>query len=223
MTAVYIYAIAAEPIPLDDLIGVAKERLSLVSTDTCHAIAGETTASISSDAETLRAQDALVRQLASRADALLPARFGARFADAAAARQAIEEMQTGLDRALARVRGCEQMTIRLFTDAETAPAAIDADADAEGGPGTHYMRRRAAEARHATDVFDLVRAHMAAHVTDERIEQGRPPVIGSIHHLIPRGTAEAYRARLDELAVRGMRMRVSGPSPAYAFAEAIHE
>ena len=51
-------------------------------------------------------------------------------------------------------------------------------------------------------------------------------MIGSIHHLIPRGSADVYRARLEEaaastsFAASGIRLRVSGPSPAYAFAEA---
>jgi Gas vesicle synthesis protein GvpL/GvpF len=217
--SLYVYAIAAEAIPLGDLTGVGREVLTSISVGACHAIAGAIEHPVSPDAETLRAQDALVRQLAARADALLPVRFGSRFADEAALRQAMEELNPGLAGALARVRGCEQMTIRLFADEGAAPASVASAGDT--GPGTEYLRRRAAEARHATGAFDLLRAHMAAHVTDERIEHGRPPVIGSIHHLIPRGTAEVYRSRLDALAAPGLRLRVSGPSPAYAFAEAM--
>lgn len=228
--SLYVYAIAGEPIRVDDLSGIAGERLLAVSAGPCHAIAGEMTIShhIDATADTLRAQDALVRQLASRAEALLPARFGSRFDDEAAVRQSLDTLTPRLEQALARVRGCEQMTIRLFTTV-AAPATVTAsataaagpDAGREAGPGTQYMLRRAAEARDATAALDRVRAHVAAHVKDERIEHGRPPVIGSIHHLIPRGTSDAYRARLDELAAASaIRMRISGPSPAYAFAEA---
>jgi hypothetical protein len=205
-------------------------------------------------AETLLAQDALVRDLAARADALLPARFGARFADEQALRQTLDDLAPRLDRALTRVRGREQMTIRLFhanppslddaappveaplNQVEGSPDA--ANDDAHVGPGTRYMRRRAAEERRLPAAIEELRRALADVVDEERverrqsverdqsIERGQSPVIGSIHHLIPRGTADRYRARLEEaaassrLVASGIRFRVSGPSPAYAFAEA---
>jgi hypothetical protein len=93
------------------------------------------------------------------------------------------------------------------------------------------MRQRAAEARQLPAVVDVMRAGLEPVIEGERVERARSiqsqsPVIGSIYHLIPRGSAERYRARLDEVAATpafaasGIRLRVSGPSPAYAFAEA---
>jgi hypothetical protein len=53
-------------------------------------------------------------------------------------------------------------------------------------------------------------------VRDERIE--RQARVASIYHLIPRSSADAYRVALDRAARKaGLRMRVSGPWPAYAF------
>jgi hypothetical protein len=183
-------------------------------------------------AETLHAQDALVRQLAARASALLPARFGARFADAPTVRQTLDDLAPRLDRALARVRGREQMTIRLFQDRTPSAPSDDPEMglglgqEQEQGPGTRYMRQRAAEGRRWPPAIEDLRAGLADAIDDERVERGQPPVIGSLHHLIPRGSADRYLARLEAAAAAasvdasGIRLRVSGPSPAYAFAEA---
>jgi hypothetical protein len=231
--SLYVYAIADAPVALDDLQGVVGEALRIVMSGDgrSHAIAGDITTDIASPpvltAETLRAQDALVRDLSARADALLPSRFGARFADETALRQTLDELAPRLERALARVRGCEQMTIRLFHEGQLpVEQPADAGVDASAGPGTLYMRRRAAEGRQLPAAVEVLRAALADAIEHERVERGQSPVIGSIHHLIPRGSAESYRARLEEaaasprFAASGIRFRVSGPSPAYAFAEA---
>jgi Gas vesicle synthesis protein GvpL/GvpF len=239
--SLYVYAIADAPVALDDLHGVAGEPLRIVESSdrTSDAIAGDFTGAIASlpvlTAETLRAQDVLVRDLAARAGALLPARFGARFADEQALRQTLDDLAPRLDRALTRVRGREQMTVRLFHD-ESLPGELplphgEASDDATSGatrlgPGTRYMRQRAAEGRQLPAPIEELRTALADAIDDERVERGQSPVIGSIHHLIPRGSADRYRARLDEaaaasrFAASGIRLRVSGPSPAYAFAEA---
>jgi hypothetical protein len=248
--SLYVYAIADAVVVFDDLRGVAGEPLRVVTSGDgqSHAIAGHFTgADADADAiarefakppaltgETLRTQDALVRELATRigsgsgGGALLPARFGARFADEQALRQTLDELAPRLERALTRVRGREQMTIRLFHDEsrESRSAERLADDDATLGPGTRYMRQRAAAGGVFPEAIEDLRAALADAIDDERVERGQSPVIGSIHHLIPRGSADRYRARLDEaaasprFAASGIRLRVSGPSPAYAFAEA---
>jgi hypothetical protein len=239
--SLYVYAIVDAPVALDDLHGVAGEPLRIVESGDrkAHAIAGDFAGVIVSPpaltAETLRAQDALVRELAAHAGALLPARFGGRFADEQTLRQTLDDLAPRLDRALTRVRGREQMTIRLFHDeslsgglplphGETSDDATSDDTRL--GPGTRYMRQRAAEGRQLPAAIEELREALADAIDDERVERGQSPVIGSIHHLIPRGSADRYRARLDEaaaasrFAASGIRLRVSGPSPAYAFAEA---
>jgi hypothetical protein len=254
--SLYVYAIVGAPVPLAELHGVGGESLRIVASSdgTSYAIAGDIDGPPPAlTAETLRAQDALVCDLAARAEALLPSRFGSSFADEGALRQTLDELAPRLERALARVRGCEQMTIRLFRDASAVveqrqPLEVnDTDAVAGSGqeketqpetgpglgPGTRYMRQRAAEARQLPAVAEVLRTGVADVIEGERVERGQSssqssssPVIGSIHHLIPRGSADRYRARLDAaaaspaFAASGIRLRVSGPSPAYAFAEA---
>jgi hypothetical protein len=250
--SLYVYAIADAPVALDDLRGVAGEPLLVVTSGDgkSHAIAGDLAGAITVtnppviSAETLRAQDALVRELAARTGALLPARFGARFTDERALRQTLDDLAIRLERALTRVRGREQMTIRVFhegsstasievpdsqgdsSDSRVSRESNESSDDAPMGAGTRYMRRRAEEGRRLPAAVEDLRAALADAIDDERVERGQSPVIGSIHHLIPRGSADRYRARLDEVAASprfaasGIRLRVSGPSPAYAFAEA---
>jgi hypothetical protein len=55
-------------------------------------------------------------------------------------------------------------------------------------------------------------------IKEERVER-RGGVI-TVHHLIPRATAERYRAAVERSAGRsGVRLAVSGPFPPYAFAD----
>jgi hypothetical protein len=260
---IYVYAIADAPVPLHDLRGVDDEPLRVVSSPdgVIHAVVGEiekenvpapNPVDSASGRSLLRAQDALVRELAARADALLPSRFGSRFPDDSSLLQALDDLAPRLTRALTLVRGCEQMTIRLFSDAPTAPALTPAehehqhqdqrqdqrkaqhqdqqqhesqDEDRERiGPGTSYLRQRAAISRQRMTLVELLRAPVADMLRSERVE-GDQSKIGTIHHLIPRGSSDAYRTRIGEAAASpgftsgGVRARISGPSPAYAFTE----
>jgi hypothetical protein len=106
-----------------------------------------------------------------------------------------------------------------FAAAVTPSAARD-EASANEGPGAHYLRTRAeaqktpVALRPILDaVVDLTRATV--------VDAGRhAELVGTVYHLIDRGSDEAYRRRLTAVASRlsDLRLRVSGPSPAYAFA-----
>jgi hypothetical protein len=118
------------------------------------------------------------------------------------------------------------MTLRVFGEAgrsmkRTAPRR--AAANTGRGAGARYLdARRAAAARaHAVPEIDWLRPALARFVCAERTERHeRPPLLASVHHLIPRGRAEAYLAAVDRArrARRTVRIVASGPSPAWAFA-----
>jgi hypothetical protein len=77
------------------------------------------------------------------------------------------------------------------------------------------LRRRPVVARVLDGLQDLVRA--------ERIERvDGPPLLATVYHLVDRGGAAAYLARLEALRtlVPDLRLTASGPWPPYAFAEA---
>jgi len=63
-----------------------------------------------------------------------------------------------------------------------------------------------------------VRPAIRRFVKDERVE--RRGGIATVHHLIPRATAERYRAAVERAAAKsGIRLIVSGPFAPYAFAD----
>ena len=170
-------------------------------------------------------QDRVVRALHARASALLPFRFGTLAPDLASAVTSIDAIYSSLAARLARVRLCDQMTVRVLRATGAADAGsggVDISAAESGqadGPGARYLRARAA-ARELPQAlrptFDAVRSLVRA----TAFEPGRhAAVVGTVYHLIARGDAELYRAGLERAAARerALILRITGPSPAYAF------
>jgi gas vesicle protein GvpL/GvpF len=164
------------------------------------AAAAHVDAAPASDEAGLRAHDAVVRSLWNAAQAVLPVRFGAVFADEAAARASLSRRADELLAALAEVRGCAQMTLRVAEE----PAA-----ESEGGPGTRYLLARA-RAQKAPEI-DSIRPALEPLLRAERAE--RKAGVVTVFHLIARDRAGDYRA-----ALTNFRAIVSGPFPPYAFA-----
>jgi hypothetical protein len=86
--------------------------------------------------------------------------------------------------------------------------------------GSAYLRARATAAAHAREIpgFEPIRAAVRRWIRDERVEKRAG--IASVYHLIPRSSAGSYRsAAVRAVAASDMRVVLSGPWPAYAFAE----
>jgi len=222
----YVYAIVDAPIALADTAGFTQEPLMLVPGPGCWLAAGWIAAAPTPSGEALRAQDAVVRLLAARAEALLPLRFGTAFENETALQRRLERFNPDHVRAaLSRVRGCEQMTLRAFHPASApapAPTPAITPGAASGGPGTAYLTQRAAAlAIDLPALLQPLRAALAPLVRDELLDPAhRPPLIGAAYHLIARGDADRYRAIVAACALPpGITVRMSGPSPAYAFAQ----
>jgi len=216
----YLYALVdGEPSgPLGE--GIAGEPLSLLPRGGVSAVAGALPARPSPDCETLERQDAVVRRLAERFGAILPARFGEAFADEAALAGRLDPREREIAEALALVRGCVQMTLRVFGEPEPAPEPDTAG----GGPGTRHLaaRRRQREWAHSLPEIDPLRAALHPLLRAERIERhgAAGPLVGTAYHLIPRAQAGAYLEALEAARGRigGRRVAATGPWPPYAFA-----
>jgi hypothetical protein len=137
---------------------------------------------------------------------------------------------------LALVRGCEQMTLRVYAGgrlprpvAEAASRRSPGADRPRGGPGSRYLERRA----RAIELPELapLRDALAGLVRVERAEPagldepaprgdaagGR--LVARVYHLVARGRAAAYTAAVAAAApALPRRVVVIGPSPAYAFA-----
>jgi hypothetical protein len=246
LSGLYVYALVGGPaggVPPE--VGLQGEPVRLLDWGGVLAAAGEIAAPPELTRETLQAHDAVVRRLAARVPAILPARFGQWAADAAELASGVAARRAELAAALALVAGCVQMTLRLFStappareadshelhaeDAEAAGDAGNAEAAAEAaeapdaaGPGSRYLadRRRRLAAELPPELRELRRA-LAPLLRAERLERhAAPPLLATAHDLVASEQVERYRALVAEraAAARHWRAQVSGPWPPYAFA-----
>lgn len=225
MNGLYVYAVVETQARVTGA-GLAGEPLRLVPCDQLAAVVGEMAETPAVDAPALRAHDAVVRAVAQSADAILPARFGCFVKDETALRDALQPRARELREALCLVRGCEQMTVRVYGRDATTPAGDEratTERAAAPRPGTDYLVSRQRERRRAHEVpeLDPLRPALATLVRDERAQRHRtPPLLASVYHLIERGQAAAYQETLTRAAASldGVRVTASGPWPPYAFA-----
>ena len=169
---------------------------------------------------TLREQHDIVRKLAERAPAILPARFGS-LVDEEELQTIVELRDAQLQAAFDLVRGRQQMTVRLIgVDERPQHPSQEAGARA-AGPGARYLEDRRAAAGYplpfaAERLVAAVRSLLAA----EKAEPGGDDVRAMLYHLIDRGRSGTYCRRLARAAadVEPFVVRVTGPFPPFAFA-----
>lgn len=216
----YLYALVdGEPaVPLGQ--GIAGEPLRLVTFGSAAAVIGDLASPPRPDREALQAQDAVARRLAELFSALLPARFGEHAPDEATLAGRIAPRASEIAQALELVRGCVQMTLRVFGEADPAP---EPELGADGGPGTRYLagRRREVERSRSLPEIEPLREILRPLLRAERVQRHEAGLLlGTAYHLIDRSQAGAYRAALEDAAGRltGRRVAATGPWPPYAFA-----
>jgi hypothetical protein len=204
------------------------ERLRLVRQGPLAAIVGEFPRAPAPSPANLRHYDRVMRVLSARLPAVLPARFGTCFGDPDELRFVLRSRRASLARALARVRQRVQMTVRVIERPGARPPAGGPGTGLPAGAafrqevesGTAYLRARAARAARERDVpgFEPVRKAIQRWVRDERIEK-RAGVL-TVYHLVPRASAATYRRAIERAAADAdAQIVISGPWPAYAFAD----
>jgi hypothetical protein len=121
--------------------------------------------------------------------------------------------QAPIGQALDRMRGCRQMTVRIFgptAPSDAAPAAT----------GAEYLRARRAAAVGALPPIGRTLQRAVNHLIEgERIEPGSGRLRASIYHLVPVRSCAAYRRVLKALDPGQGEERVvlTGPWPGFAF------
>lgn len=216
----YVYALVDEEAeePLGE--GILDEPLRQISAGEVQAIVGELVAPPRPDREVLTRQDAVVRRLAERFGALLPARFGEWAKDEADLAAKLAPRAGDLARALRLVQGCVQITLRVFGEPDPAPPA---EPEAAGGPGRRFLAARQRELERARSLpeIDPLREVLRPLFRAERIErQTAGRLLGTAYHLVPREQAADYLATLEGERGKlsgGRRVVASGPWPPYAF------
>ena len=213
--AVLVYAIVGRsPKTLRSIVG---ERLRVVRRGTLAAVVSDRPLASASPAN-LRRYDRVMRELAARFPAILPARFGT-VVEERELMFILSSRRAALGRALTTVRGRVQMTIRVLShgDAEGRALAKAEEAGRGAVTGRDYLAGKARAGR-AVAGFEPVRAAVSRWVRDERVE--RRGGVSSVYHLIPRSSTVAYRRAVQAAAAStALRLIVSGPWPPYAFAD----
>jgi hypothetical protein len=200
--------------------GIGDEPLRLIPAGGLVAVAGSLPDRPRAEPETLKRQDAVVRRLAGLFAALLPVRFGESAADEVAVAAKIAPRENELTAALQLVRGCVQMTLRVFGEPDPAPEPALATSS---GPGARYLaaRRQEQEALRSLPEIGPLSLALRPIVRAERIErQAAGPLLGTAYHLVAREQTAAYLAAVEEARGRigGRRLAATGPWPPYAFA-----
>jgi hypothetical protein len=215
MGRLYVYALADERLRKTTLQGHTIEALRVGG---IYALAERTEDVPAVSEENLRAQHAIVIELARRVSAILPARFGS-LVDRDELEQIVALRGAILHEALELVRGREQMTVRLIGDDAVAVAA--AEPRTETGAGKRYLEmRRAAAGYPLPEAVDRLARALEPHVAAHRAEPGAGTVRAVLYHLIPRGGSAEYRRELERAAPSAAPFSpsVSGPWPPFAFA-----
>ena len=229
---IYLYAFIDDFQPFDLSSGVSGEAIAVIEIESIRVAVGQIARRPELSAGVLAAQDRIVRELQGHAAAVLPLRFGAAFAGEDDAARAIRTRKPALTEGLALVRGREQMTLwitrgargvmgmpRRSDEVANVELAHRSDEVAKVGPGSLYLRQRASAVmpEEITQVIDALRGLQRA----TRVEAGRTAgVVATVYQLIDRGTSEEYVRAVREIGLASphLSIRVSGPSPCYAFA-----
>jgi hypothetical protein len=198
---IHVYAFVDELDELPAAGGVAGAPLELLCAAGLTAVVSRLDAEAAADGpEAALAHGLVVEALLDTAAAVLPVRFGERFADPAAFAVATGERTQQLREALDHVRGCAEIGVRV------APSARR---DAE--TGTEYLRGRLADTRQLDALGDRLRPFARGSAES---------VGGEVAYLVPRADAaaalDAVQAFADERP--GLAVSCTGPWAPYSFA-----
>lgn len=169
-----------------------------------------------SDSEADVVQHGLVVQaLMERADAVLPARFGERFADARALEDAVRSRAVELERRLEHVRGCVEVMVRVSrTEQKARETAVD---------GGSYMRMRLREVTADEAVASELHHELRRRARSANVSQ---PLSGRLVHeagyLVERDAVEDVAAVADAYADAHPHLTVvcTGPWAPSSFGDA---
>jgi hypothetical protein len=144
----------------------------------------------------------VVEELLDRADAVLPVRFGARFASDAELEAAVFPMLEALEHRLAHVAGCVEVGVRIVPRHEPVGAT----------DGAAYMHARLREER----AVDEVHRALAAQARDSVRTNG------DAGYLVLRGEVDSFAEAVDRQLEShpALDLLCTGPWAPYSFAAA---
>lgn len=210
---IYLYAIAEELDGLPDVRGVDGAPLTRRGIEGLDLVVSEHDgAELDASEEAVLEHARVVEALVGRSTALLPARFGRGFRDDDALREAIEGRAAQLREALAQVRGCVEIGVRVLAPEAPPPPAAES--------GRAYMEARLAHTEEARELHEPLAA-LARAAT--RTVGATPRLLLSGAYLVEPGELDAFRRRVSELEAAHTELTfvTTGPWPPYSFAPGV--
>lgn len=215
---IHVYALTAERVALDGLLGVVGAAVALVDCGGLHAVVSRHHQSPAREPERALEHAAVVEAVA-RTVPTLPVRFGSGYADEQALRTAVDERRGHLSAQLRRIGHCVEFVVRIAPQ----PEPQSGDADAAAGSGRAYLERRLAHDKALRSTREAARDRLRvrtptladlAILTIER-DGSRGPEAA---YLVSAEDAERFRTLADEVVAGDPSLVVGGPWPPYTFA-----
>lgn len=139
-------------------------------------------------------QGLVVQELLESADAVLPVRFGERFADTSALRAALEPRLDELRDRLAAVSGCVELAVRV-----SRPSSAPIGPPAAGGD---YLRSRLRAVTADDAAADALHALLARQARESVVaDRTLSPLLHDACYLVDRDGVDAFADRVEAYAV----------------------
>ena len=201
----YVYAFVLAPPEVPEAKGINEAAISAEGVDGLAVVVSRHDATPSGSDAAVLAHARVVDAVLGANDAVVPARFGAVYADEAALRADVAPRASELESALARVRDAVELGLRAL-----APQMEPAIART----GTEYMRARLDRRLHAP------LARIARETTTT--VGATPRLLFSAAYLVSRSDVRAFRAAVEQLqaAHQELGLVCTGPWPPYSFVTA---
>ncbi|HLT69638.1 MAG TPA: GvpL/GvpF family gas vesicle protein [Acidimicrobiales bacterium] len=231
-----VYAVAAGPRRPPGVAGVEGSPVELLDHRALVVAVSRHAAAPPPTRAAALAHAAVCDELQALAEAVLPVRFGAVYADEPALRAALDERHADLAAGLDHVRGRVEVGVRVGWDpaggdgdpAPSAPAPPATGAGGGGGPGRAYLLDRAAEERRrgarrerAERLAAAVHGAVAPLAADSRHRVlATDGLLLSAAYLVDRPGVDGLvvRARAVVAEHPGLALLCTGPWPPYHFA-----
>jgi len=215
----------------DGLSGVAGARVRAIPVDGVVAWVSDVERDVPVSVEGVRAHDAVVEAALEMGSTPVPARFGQRFADDAACRDALSSRAASVERLVTTVQGFVEMTLvltpstrRMLRDLQPVlPEMFDLDSSGTGRRYLEALRAREEATGAVRSALDELAAQLDAATRDWVVrsaahDQVTKLPLRTISHLIARASIRQYRRALRAVKADGeFRFLLIGPRAPYSF------
>jgi hypothetical protein len=212
MRHLYVYALVERS---RRPIHVEGHRIEFVPVSGIHAAAERLARAPGLTESSLRDQHRIVVELARRSEAILPARFGA-WVDLPELEKIVRLRKRSLQQAFDRVRGRQQMTVRIFGP----PAIAEAPVRTHSSGAAYLEARRTASRPKLSRAAAAIQLAVKPFVEGERVEAGAGLLQTTMSHLVKKGRSREYKAVVNRIRTElgtDDAIIVSGPWPPFAF------